>query len=55
MVSAGVDIKAVADILGHERILTSMGYLRLDLNSLREVAAEWPEMEVCHGWHRRAG
>jgi integrase/recombinase XerD len=49
MVSAGVDIKTVADILGHERICTSMGYLRLDLNSLREVVAEWPGMEVCHG------
>ena len=46
MVSAGVDIKTVADILGHEHIVTTMGYLRLDLNSLREVAAEWPKEVV---------
>jgi site-specific recombinase XerD len=43
MVSSGVDIKTVADILGHEHISTTMGYLRLDLNSLREAAAEWPK------------
>jgi len=49
MVEAGVDIKTVADILGHERIVTAAGYVRLDLSSLRKVAAEWPGDEVCHG------
>jgi site-specific recombinase XerD len=49
MVSSGVDIKIVADILGHEHIFTTMGYLRLDLNSLREAAAEWPLEVVCNG------
>jgi len=48
MVAAGVAIKVVADIAGHEDISTTMGYLRLDLKSLREVAAEWPG-EVRHG------
>ena len=49
MVESGVSIKVIADLMGHERISTAMGYLRLDLNSLREVAAEWPSKEVCHG------
>jgi site-specific recombinase XerD len=48
MVAAGVAIKVVADIAGHEDLSTTMGYLRLDLTSLREVAAEWPG-EVRHG------
>jgi site-specific recombinase XerD len=48
MVASGVSIKVVADIAGHEDISTTMGYLRLDLTSLREVAAEWPG-EVRHG------
>jgi site-specific recombinase XerD len=46
MVAAGVDIKTVADILGHEQILTTMGYLRLDLPSLRNVASEWPKEDA---------
>jgi len=49
MVSAGVDIKTVADVLGHENIVTTMGYLRLDLGSLRKAAAEWPTEAVDHG------
>jgi site-specific recombinase XerD len=48
MVAAGVAIKVVADIAGHENLSTTMGYLRLDLTSLREAAAEWPG-EVRHG------
>jgi site-specific recombinase XerD len=48
MVAAGVAIKVVADIAGHENLSTTMGYLRLDITSLREVAAEWPG-EVRHG------
>ena len=48
LVAAGVAIKVVADIAGHEDISTTMGYLRLDLKSLCEVAAEWPG-EVRHG------
>jgi site-specific recombinase XerD len=49
MVAAGVAIKIVADVLGHESVFTTMGYLRLDLDSLKEAAAEWPEGEVSHG------
>lgn len=43
MVNNGVGIKLVADILGHEDIGTTMGYLRVDLSSLRKAAAPWPE------------
>ena len=47
MVNGGVGIKVIADILGHEQITTTMGYLRVDLARLRKVAASWPE-EVRH-------
>lgn len=43
MVNNGVPIKPVADILGHEDIATTMGYLRVDLNSLRKAASPWPK------------
>lgn len=42
MVNAGVAIKPIADILGHESIMTTMGYLRVDLESMRKLAAPWP-------------
>jgi site-specific recombinase XerD len=42
MVNAGVDPKTIADVLGHERIDTTMGYMKVSLPNLRKVAAHWP-------------
>lgn len=43
MVRAGVDLKAVADILGHRSLDTTALYTKIDLPRLREVALPWPE------------
>ena len=43
MVNNGVGIKPIADILGHEDIGTTMGYIRVDLASLRKAASPWPK------------
>lgn len=44
MVTAGVSLKEVADVLGHQDLDTTAIYAKLDLPSLREVAAAWPEV-----------
>ena len=43
LVSTGASLKVAADILGHSEVETTAGYLRLDLDSLRQAASEWPE------------
>jgi len=47
MINEGVDIKTIADVLGHEQITTTMRYLRIGLAKLRKVSGQWPE-EVRH-------
>ena len=42
MANAGVDAKTMADVLGHERVDTTMGYVRVSVANLRRVAANWP-------------
>jgi site-specific recombinase XerD len=42
MVAAGTPMKVVADVLGHAEVQTTTAYLRIDLEGLRAVAAEWP-------------
>ena len=42
MVNEGVPIKFVADVLGHESVKTTMGYLRVDVERLRKAASPWP-------------
>uniref|UniRef100_UPI0013E9CD8E tyrosine-type recombinase/integrase n=1 Tax=Adlercreutzia sp. ZJ141 TaxID=2709406 RepID=UPI0013E9CD8E len=42
MVERGVPLKVVADVLGHTEIQTSKTYLRIDIDGLRMVAADWP-------------
>lgn len=42
MANAGVDAKTIADVLGHERVDTTMGYIRVSAANLRRVAAHWP-------------
>lgn len=43
MVNNGVGIKPIADLLGHEDIGTTMGYLKVDLVSLRKAISPWPK------------
>ena len=43
MVGNGASIKVVADVLGHESVTTTMGYLRLDVEWLRPACAPWPK------------
>ncbi len=42
MVNAGVDAKTIADVLGHERVDTTMGYMKVALPNMRKAAAHWP-------------
>ena len=42
MIRGGIPLKPVADILGHESLETTMGYLRVDIEMLRKAAACWP-------------
>ena len=41
MVNSGASFKAVADVLGHKSIATTLIYAKLDMKSLREVALPW--------------
>lgn len=42
MANAGIDAKTIADVLGHERVDTTMGYVKVSTENLRRVAAPWP-------------
>ena len=43
MTNNSVPIKAIADILGHEQITTTMGYMRVNIASLKRAMGSWPE------------
>lgn len=43
MCNAGAPVQVVADVLGHEDVRTTMGYLRVDAARLALAAAPWPE------------
>lgn len=47
MINSGIDIKVIADVLGHDSIETSMIYSKIDFHGLRIVAAAWPEVKEC--------
>jgi site-specific recombinase XerD len=40
----GQSLKAIADILGHRNINTTFIYTKADLQALRQVTLEWPEV-----------
>lgn len=42
MVNKGASFKAVADVLGHKRVSTTLIYAKLDLKTLQQVALPWP-------------
>ncbi len=43
MLQQGHPLKAIADVLGHRHLSTTFLYTKVDFNSLREVALEWPQ------------
>lgn len=44
--NAGNDLKTVADLLEPTSVSTTKAYVRIDVESLREVASSWPRREV---------
>lgn len=43
MLEQGQPLKAIADVLGHRHLGTTFIYTKVDFNSLRQVALEWPQ------------
>lgn len=43
MLQDGHSLKAVADVLGHRYLGTTFIYIKVDFNSLQQVALDWPE------------
>lgn len=43
MANAGIDAKTITDVLGHERVDTTMGYVKISSQSLCKVASPWPK------------
>ena len=44
LVQQGASIKTIADLLGHRCIESTFLYTKVDIEQLRRVAAEWPEV-----------
>ena len=42
MINSSIDIKTIADILGHKSIETTCIYTKLNIVQLKDVAARWP-------------
>ena len=42
LVNKGASFKAVADVLGHKSVMTTLIYAKLDLQALKQVALPWP-------------
>lgn len=46
MINNGVDLKMIADILGHESIETTSIYTKINFTELQDVAGIWPEVKA---------
>ncbi|WP_058305991.1 tyrosine-type recombinase/integrase [Gracilibacillus massiliensis] len=46
MINNGVDLKMIADILGHESIETTSIYTKINFTELQDVAGIWPEVRT---------
>lgn len=46
MINSGVDLKTIADVLGHKSIETTRIYTKLDFTQLLDVAGTWPEVRI---------
>ncbi|HBP65948.1 MAG TPA: hypothetical protein DD730_17245 [Desulfosporosinus sp.] len=42
MINSGIDLKTIADVLGHKSIETTCIYTKLNITQLKDVAATWP-------------
>ena len=49
LLTRGVGVKAIGDVLGHRRLESTCTYLRLDIEALRGVALDVPDASVCEG------
>jgi len=45
LMERGTPLKDIADLLGHRSIETTFLYTKVDLERLRRLAAEWPEVK----------
>ncbi len=45
MLQHGQSLKTIADLLGHRNLNTTFIYTKLDLETLKQVALEWPEFD----------
>ena len=45
LLSQKVSIKTIADLLGHRHIETTFIYTKVDIDQLRTLAREWPEVQ----------
>ena len=44
MLQHGQSIKTIADMLGHRNINTTFIYTKVDLETLKQVSLDWPEV-----------
>ena len=44
IINSGIDLKTIADVLGHESIETTSIYTKLDFTQFHDVAGIWPEV-----------
>ncbi|MBX3683044.1 MAG: tyrosine-type recombinase/integrase [Thauera sp.] len=51
LLTRGVGVKAIGDLLGHHSLESTCAYLRLDIDMLRGVAIEVPEAGLRQGGH----
>jgi integrase/recombinase XerD len=49
MLAAGADVRHVAEMLGHQKLDTTMGYTRVSMAKLQEVHSR------CHPAEKRRG
>jgi integrase len=49
LLSRGVGVKAIGDLLGHRGLETTCTYLRLDVEALRDVALDMPGIAAANG------
>lgn len=45
MINSGVDLKTIADILGHNTVETTSIYTKLNFTQLQDVAGSWPKVQ----------
>lgn len=46
MINSGIDLKTIADILGHESVETTSIYTKLNFTQLQDVVGTWPEVRA---------